>query len=221
MTSTFTPADTLHRLVKEALDSGAAASLAEAEAMFRSFDLSFDIGEMEARDPFHQAALLTGVALGGPSIFHGGSVAGLLKDREVAWTMATLVAVSSVLALHLMNIYQPRVSPSIASVVYCTEPLFGNEFGRLPTAQGQDGRDHNINGCPMFLAGAGVKKGFTCGATDEYGYYAVENKVTVHDLHATALHLLGLDHTRLTFPFGGREMRLTDVHGVVVKEILS
>src|SRR5260370_2309274 len=73
----------------------------------------------------------------------------------------------------------------------------------------------------MWVAGGGIKGGTIHGATDEYGYYAVENKVTVHDLHATALHLLGLDHTRLTFPFGGREMRLTDVHGVVVKEILS
>jgi drug/metabolite transporter (DMT)-like permease len=73
-------------------------------------------------------SLIAGVALGGPSIFHGGSFAGLVKDREVAWTMATLVAVSSLLALHLMNIYQPRVSPAIASVVYCTEPLFGTLF---------------------------------------------------------------------------------------------
>jgi drug/metabolite transporter (DMT)-like permease len=73
-------------------------------------------------------SLLAGVALGGPSLLHGASLAGLLKDREVAWTMATLVAVSSVLALHLMNIYQPCVSPAIASVVYCTEPLFGTLF---------------------------------------------------------------------------------------------
>ena len=73
----------------------------------------------------------------------------------------------------------------------------------------------------MWLAGGGVKGGVTYGATDEYGYYAVENAVTVHDLHATALHLLGIDHTKLTFPFGGRQMRLTDVHGVVVKNILA
>ena len=73
----------------------------------------------------------------------------------------------------------------------------------------------------MWMAGGGVKGGLTYGATDEYGYYAVENKVHVHDLHATMLHLMGLDHTRLTFHFSGRDMRLTDVHGRVVKEILA
>ena len=102
--------------------------------------------------------------------------------------------------------------------------IWGGEFGRTPTAQGtgdSPGRDHHPYGFTMWLAGGGIKGGVIHGATDEYGYYAVENKVTVHDLHATALHLLGLDHTRLTFPFGGREMRLTDVHGEVVKEILA
>ncbi len=102
--------------------------------------------------------------------------------------------------------------------------LWGGEFGRTPTAQGSGdklGRDHHPYGYSMWLAGGGVKAGTVYGATDEYGYYAVENRVHVHDLHATVLHLLGFDHTRLTYPFSGREMRLTDVFGSVVKPILA
>jgi len=99
--------------------------------------------------------------------------------------------------------------------------LWGGEFGRTPFAQGADGRDHNPFGFTVWLAGGGVKGGMTYGATDEYGYHAVENKVQVHDLHATMLHLLGMEHTRLTFRFGGRDMRLTDVHGELVKGILA
>ena len=99
--------------------------------------------------------------------------------------------------------------------------LWGGEFGRTPMAQGSDGRDHNPHGFTMWLAGGGVKKGYVHGATDEYGYFAVENKVTMHDLHATLLHLLGMDHERLTFRFSARDMRLTDVHGEVVREILA
>ena len=92
----------------------------------------------------------------------------------------------------------------------------------MPTFQrGAQGRDHNPHGFTVWLAGAGVKKGFSYGATDDYGYHAVENKVEVHDLHATILHLLGIDHKRLTYRFGGRDMRLTDVHGEVVKGILA
>jgi hypothetical protein len=99
--------------------------------------------------------------------------------------------------------------------------VWAGEFGRTPFAQGKDGRDHNPYGFSIWLAGGGVKGGTRYGATDEYGYKAVENRVTLHDLHATLLHLLGLDHTRLTFRFGGRDMRLTDVHGEVVREILA
>jgi hypothetical protein len=99
--------------------------------------------------------------------------------------------------------------------------VWGGEFGRTPMAQGADGRDHNPFGFTMWLAGGGVRGGMTYGATDDYGYYAVENRVEIHDLHATMLHLLGIDHTRLTFRFGGRDMRLTDVHGNVVSEILA
>ena len=95
------------------------------------------------------------------------------------------------------------------------------EFGRTPFAQGSDGRDHNPFGFTIWLAGGGVKGGVTYGATDDFGYRAVENKVEIHDLHATMLHLLGMDHTRLTYRFSGRDMRLTDVHGHVVHEILA
>jgi hypothetical protein len=97
--------------------------------------------------------------------------------------------------------------------------LFGSEFGRLPAAQGPDGRDHNITGYPMFLTGAGVKRGFTYGATDEYGIKAVEGRMHTTDLHATLLALMGLDHEKLTYKYAGRDFRLTDVKGSVVKEI--
>ncbi|MBI3839263.1 MAG: DUF1501 domain-containing protein [Planctomycetia bacterium] len=99
--------------------------------------------------------------------------------------------------------------------------LWGGEFGRTPMAQGIDGRDHNPFGFTMWLAGGGIKGGTIHGATDEYGYFAVENKVAVHDLHATMLHLLGMDHKKLTYRFGGRDMRLTDIHGEVVDDILA
>lgn len=99
--------------------------------------------------------------------------------------------------------------------------IWGGEFGRTPVAQGSNGRDHNPFGFTMWLAGGGIKGGTIYGATDEYGYFAVENKVEIHDLHATMLHLLGVDHKRLTYRWGGRDMRLTDVHGEVVQGILA
>ena len=100
--------------------------------------------------------------------------------------------------------------------------LWGGEFGRTPVEQGnKDGRDHNPHACSMFLAGGGVKRGLRYGATDDYGYYAVENKVHFHDLHATILHLLGLDHERLTYRHAGRDFRLTDVYGRVVRDIIA
>ena len=98
--------------------------------------------------------------------------------------------------------------------------LWGGEFGRTPMAQGKDGRDHNPFGFTMWLAGGGIKGGTIHGATDDYGYHAVENKVEVHDLHATMLHLLGMDHKKLTYRFSGRDMRLTDVHGEVITALL-
>lgn len=102
------------------------------------------------------------------------------------------------------------------TLVWC-----GSEFGRTPFSQSGDGRDHNPRGFTVWLAGAGVKPGYAHGATDNLGFQAVENKVHMHDLHATILHLLGLDHEKLTFRYAGRDFRLTDVHGEVVKEILS
>ena len=99
---------------------------------------------------------------------------------------------------------------------------WGGEFGRTPYAEGNGtGRDHNPGGFTVWLAGGGTKKGFAFGATDEFGHQAVQDKVHMHDLHATILHLLGLDHEKLTFKYTGRDFRLTDVHGRVVKEIIA
>ncbi len=99
--------------------------------------------------------------------------------------------------------------------------IFSGEFGRTPFVQGKDGRDHNPFGFSLWLAGGGLKKGFIYGATDEYGYRVVENRQTIHDLHATILHLMGLDHQALSYRFGGRDFRLTDVHGHVIQGILA
>ncbi len=99
--------------------------------------------------------------------------------------------------------------------------VWAGEFGRTPFAQGDNGRDHNPYGFSIWLAGGGIRGGTVYGQTDDFGYRVVEGETTIHDLHATMLHLLGIDHTRLTFRFGGRDMRLTDVHGNVVHEILS
>ena len=99
---------------------------------------------------------------------------------------------------------------------------FGGEFGRTPYAERNGtGRDHNPNGFTVWLAGGGLKRGFSFGETDEYGHHAVTDKVHMHDLHATILHLLGLEHTRLTFNYAGRNFRLTDVSGHVVEEIIG
>jgi hypothetical protein len=106
-------------------------------------------------------------------------------------------------------------------MLHDTLVLWGGEFGRTPFAQGSDGRDHDQFGFTIWLAGGGVKSGFVHGETDEFGYKAVVNKVEIHDLHATLLHLLGVDHKRLTVRFGGRDMRLTDVHGEIIKDILA
>ena len=99
--------------------------------------------------------------------------------------------------------------------------LWGGEFGRTPTAQGAKGRNHHHTGFTVWMAGGGVKGGLTYGATDEVGVHAVENRMNVHDLHATILHQMGLDHTKLTFRYSGRDFRLTDVHGSVAKDILA
>lgn len=99
--------------------------------------------------------------------------------------------------------------------------VFTGEFGRTPMAQGSDGRDHNPHGFSLWLAGGGVRGGTIVGATDDYGYYAVEDPYEIHDLHATMLHLMGVDHERLTYRFDSRDMRLTDVHGRLIRGVLA
>jgi hypothetical protein len=99
--------------------------------------------------------------------------------------------------------------------------VWGAEFGRTPTAQGNNGRDHNPHAFTYWMAGGGVKAGFSYGESDDFGFFAMKDKVHVHDLHATILHLLGIDHERLTFRYGGRDFRLTDVEGRVVREIVA
>ncbi len=99
--------------------------------------------------------------------------------------------------------------------------IWSGEFGRTPFAQGKNGRDHNPQGFSLWMAGGGIQGGIRYGATDEFGYHAVENRVEIYDLHATMLHLLGMNHEKLTFRFSGRDMRLTDVHGHVLHDILA
>jgi hypothetical protein len=99
--------------------------------------------------------------------------------------------------------------------------LFGSEFGRLPTSQGADGRDHNITGYAMFMTGAGVKKGFSYGGTDELGMAAVDGRMHINDLHATLLGLMGIDHEQLTYRYAGRDFRLTNVAGVVQRQVFA
>jgi uncharacterized protein (DUF1501 family) len=99
--------------------------------------------------------------------------------------------------------------------------VWSGEFGRTPFAQGSDGRDHNPFAFSIWMAGGGIKGGTIYGATDEYGYKAVENPLQIHDMHATMLYLMGVDHERLTFRFSGRDMRLTDVHGHPIKDIIA
>jgi uncharacterized protein (DUF1501 family) len=98
--------------------------------------------------------------------------------------------------------------------------IWGGEFGRMPVSQGADGRDHNPHGFIAWMAGAGIKGGMSYGESDEIGYRAAVDRVSVHDLHATMLHLLGLDHKRLTYLHNGRNFRLTDVAGEVIRPIL-
>jgi uncharacterized protein (DUF1501 family) len=99
--------------------------------------------------------------------------------------------------------------------------VWAGEFGRTPFSQGSDGRDHNPFGFSIWMAGGGIKRGTVYGATDDLGYYAVENKSTIYDMWATVLYQLGVDHEELTYRYGGRDFRLTDVHGTVIKDILA
>ena len=136
---------------------------------------------------------------------HGGLVDGHTKNAK---------SVDQPIAALLKDLKQRGLLDSTL-VVWC------GEFGRTPFAQGSNGRDHNPFGFTIWMAGGGIKGGVTHGQTDEFGYHAVQDKVEIYDLHATILHLLGMDHPRLTYRWGGRDMRLTDVHGVVVKEVLA
>ena len=106
-------------------------------------------------------------------------------------------------------------------LLHDTLVVWAGEFGRTPYAQSGNGRDHNNKGYSIWMAGGGVKRGLAYGATDEFGYEAVEKPLHIHDWHATILHLLGQDHERLTFNYGGRDFRLTDVYGNVATEILA
>jgi arylsulfatase A-like enzyme len=99
--------------------------------------------------------------------------------------------------------------------------VWAGEFGRTPYAQNGNGRDHNNKGYTTWMAGGGVKGGFSYGATDEMGYEAVEGRCHIHDWHATILHLMGLNHEQLTYRYAGRDFRLTDVHGNVLKDIIA
>jgi uncharacterized protein (DUF1501 family) len=99
--------------------------------------------------------------------------------------------------------------------------IWGGEFGRTPTSEGAKGRDHHSLAFTMWLAGGGVKGGAVYGASDEFGFQVAESPMHVHDLHATVLHLMGLDHERLTFRYSGRDFRLTDVHGKVARKLLA
>ncbi len=136
---------------------------------------------------------------------HGGLVDGHTKNaRSVDKPIAALLA----------DLKQRGLFES-------TLVVWSGEFGRTPFAQGTNGRDHNPYGFSIWMAGGGVQGGITYGATDEFGYRVVENRVEIHDLHATMLHLLGVEHTKLTYRFSGRDMRLTDVHGHLIDGILS
>jgi hypothetical protein len=136
---------------------------------------------------------------------HGGLVDGHSKNAK---------SVDKPIAALLADLKQRGLFES-------TLVIWSGEFGRTPFAQGANGRDHNPYGFSIWMAGGGVKGGITYGATDEFGYKVVENRVEIHDLHATMLHLLGVDHTKLTYRFSGRDMRLTDVHGHLIDGILA
>ena len=115
---------------------------------------------------------------------------------------------------HLIRVYRDGLLED-------TLVIWSGEFGRTPAVRNDDGRDHNATGFSLWMAGGGVKGGMNYGSTDDFGIAAAVDKFHFHDLHATALHLLGLDHTKLTYRYAGRDFRLTDVFGRVVKEIMA
>ena len=122
---------------------------------------------------------------------------------------------------YALNSLVERCKPLDTNSVYCNLLQCSDFADTSIAAENANGRDHNPHGFTMWMAGGGAKRGLVYGRTDDYGYYAVEQKVHFHDLHATILHLLGLDHTELTSRFSGRDFRLTDVHGNVVDDLLA
>ena len=140
---------------------------------------------------------------------HGGS-AGTVGStmRWANWHLDQMVSTL------IEDLYERGLDKKVLVLVW-------GEFGRTPVSQNADGRDHNPWGFTMWMAGGGVKPGVSFGETDEYGFYATRDKVHFHDLHATILHLLGLDHDKLTYRYAGRNFRLTDIHGRVVHEIIN
>lgn len=148
-------------------------------------------------------------------VFHGGASFNWDSHQDLETSYQDLcVEIDKPIAGLLRDLDQRGLLDS-------TLVVWNGEFGRLPVSQNGNGRDHNPHGFVSWLAGGGIKRGLSHGQTDEFGYKAVEGEVHVHDLHATILHTLGLDHARLTFPQNGRDMRLTDVYGSVVEDILS
>jgi len=156
-------------------------------------------------------------------VFAGKGVSGDGSVGDVPWDCHTDVQTNHrSCALHTDQPAAALLSDLAArGLLESTLVIWGGEFGRTSDSQGSKGRDHNPNGFTIWMAGAGVKAGFHYGATDDFGYKAVDKKVHVNDLHATLLHLLGLEHTKLTYRFNGRDFRLTDVGGNVLTEILA
>lgn len=156
-------------------------------------------------------------------IFAGKGVGGDGSVNDVPWDCHSNVEVNH----RSCGLYTDQPAAALLQdlqargLLESTLVIWGGEFGRTSDSQGAKGRDHNPNGFTIWMAGAGVKGGFHYGATDPFGYKAVEKKVHVNDLHATLLHLLGLEHTKLTYRFNGRDFRLTDVGGEVLRDILS
>ncbi len=156
-------------------------------------------------------------------VFAGKGVSGDGSVNDVPWDCHTNVETNH----RSCGLYTDQPAAALLQdlqargLLESTLVIWGGEFGRTSDSQGSKGRDHNPNGFTIWMAGAGVKGGFHYGATDPFGYKAVEQKVHVNDLHATLLHLLGLEHTKLTYRFNGRDFRLTDVGGEVLKEILT
>ena len=156
-------------------------------------------------------------------IFAGKGVGGDGSVNDVPWDCHTDVEINhKSCGLHTDQPAAALLADLDArGLLESTLVIWGGEFGRTSDSQGSKGRDHNPNGFTIWMAGAGVKGGFHYGATDEFGYKAVTNKVHVNDLHATLLHLLGLEHTKLTYRFNGRDYRLTDVAGNVITDVLA